>query len=61
MPTRIVRLIGRLGLWVVLALCYALGAVTAAAVVAALTVASAVRLGWSDVRAAAERGSHGTA
>lgn len=59
--SRIGRRTGRLAASAFLAVFYALGVIVACVAVAALSVAGATRLGWSDVRAAAKRGSHGTA
>lgn len=47
---RAARGVGRLIVLALLAACYALGAAAAAVVVTTLTVAGAVRLGWSDTR-----------
>lgn len=55
------RRVGNFAAGVFLAVFYVLGAVAAAVLVAVLTVVGAVRLGWSDVRTASKRGSHGAA
>lgn len=47
---RLTRGAGRLAVLTLLAVCYAMGAIAAGAVVTALTIAGAVRLGWSDTR-----------
>lgn len=64
MPSRIGHRVGRIVSWVFLAVFYVLGVLAACVAVVALSVAGAVRLGWSDVRNAhptAKRGSHGVA
>ena len=54
----VARRVGRLAAAVPLAVLYVIGVLAAVVVLAGVTCAAAVRLGWSDIR---KRAPHGTA